>query len=198
LSARSVQSFSLRTKLLVFAAALVLVPGAIYGAITVASSRAALTHVVGRQLVVEARNAADRLAITLRSELSRLESFAAQDVMREIRTGDFDKRISSFLASAKRGSPACVDLLVVDRDDRAVASSDPAWIGRSLRATLGDRGEGPSIEGPLATAAADAPVLRFTMTVPEPEAPRARLGRLVAHLDWEREMEVISRAEASA
>ncbi len=197
MSAPSVQSFSLRTKLLVFAAALVLVPGAIYGAITVASSRAALTHVVGRQLVAEARNAADRLATALRSELARLESVAAQDVMREIRTGDFDKRISSFLASAKRGSAACVDLVVVDLDDRAVASSDPAWIGKSLRATLGDGGEAPSIEGPLATAAAAAPVLRFTTTVPEPEAPRVRLGRLVAHLDWEREMEVISHTRAN-
>src|SRR6185503_20702143 len=81
LSARSVQFFSLRTKLLLFAATLVIVPGAIYGAVTLSASRAAITRVVGRQLVVEARAAADRLAMTLRSEQERLDSFAAQDVM---------------------------------------------------------------------------------------------------------------------
>ena len=91
----TLQTFSLRTKFLVFAAALVLVPGVIYGAITVASSRATISRLVGRQLVAEARNGADRLATALRSEQARLQSFAGQDVMREIRVGDFDKRISS-------------------------------------------------------------------------------------------------------
>src|SRR5262249_38088963 len=130
-SAGSIQVFSLRTKLLFFAAALVLIPGSIYGAITLSSSRAALAQVVGQQLVEEARSCADRLAMNLRSERERLSSFAAQDVMREIRIADFDKRISSFLASVKRGCPACVDLLVLDRSGRVVASSNPSWIGKA-------------------------------------------------------------------
>ena len=115
MSAETLQFFSLRTKLLVFASALVLVPGAIYGAITVATSRATIVRLVGRQLVAEARNGADRLATALRSEQARSQSFAGQDVMREIRVRDFDKRISSFLASVKRGCPACTDLLVARR-----------------------------------------------------------------------------------
>ena len=84
----SVQGYSLRTKLLIFATALVLIPGGIYGAISLSSSRTALAQVIGRQLVEEARNGADRLTTTLRSERERLESFAAQDVMREIRIAD--------------------------------------------------------------------------------------------------------------
>ena len=123
--------FSLRTKLLLFAAAIVLIPGGIYGAITLSSSRAALAQVVGRLLVEEAREGADRLATILRSERERLESFATQDVMREIRIEDFDKRISSFLASVKRGCPSCVDFLVLDRNGRVVASSNPSWIGET-------------------------------------------------------------------
>lgn len=43
----SVQFFSLRTKLLLFAAALVLIPGAIYGAITLSSSRPVLAQISG-------------------------------------------------------------------------------------------------------------------------------------------------------
>jgi signal transduction histidine kinase len=192
LSAGSVQFFSLRTKLLVFAAALVLVPGGIYGAITLAQSRAAIARVVGRELVEEARNAADRLATALRSEQARLESFAAQDVMREIRISDLDKRISSFLVSVKRGSPACLDLAVLDRDDRVVASSNPAWIGRVQDAALGD-GRTGAIEGPIRIPDEGPSILRFTVPVSDPEAPRSRLGRLVALLDWERATEIISR-----
>jgi signal transduction histidine kinase len=189
LSAVSLQVFSLRNKLLVFAAALVLIPGAIYAAITVSSSRAAMARVVGRQLVAEARNAADRFAATLRSEQARLESFAGQDVMRELRIGDFDKRISSLLASVKRGCPACIDLLAIDRDDRVVASSNPGLIGRTDVAPAG----APRIEGPHRPAAGERPVLRFTAIIPDPEAPEARLGRLVELVDWERETEVLGR-----
>ena len=54
-STESVQVLSLRTKLLFFVAALVLIPGGIYGAISLSSSRAALAQVVGRLLVEEAR-----------------------------------------------------------------------------------------------------------------------------------------------
>src|SRR5215510_406377 len=132
---KTAQGFSLRIKLLLFVTALVLIPGGIYGAISLSNSRAALAQVVGRLLVEEAREVADRLATTLRSERERLESFATQDIMREIRIADFDKRISSFLASVKRGCPACVDLLVLDRSGRVVASSNPSWI-RETEATM--------------------------------------------------------------
>lgn len=193
MSARSVQVFSLRTKLLLFAAALVLLPAGIYGLITVTSSRAALARVVGRQLVVEARNAADRLATTLRSERERLDSFALQDMMREIRVGDIDKRISSFLASARRGCPGCVDLLVLDRDGRVVASSNASLIGRSAHATLGDAGTTEAITGPLEAPEARRRVLQFSAPIPDPDAPQATLGRLVVLYDWARATEVISR-----
>ncbi|MGQ0656979.1 MAG: ATP-binding protein [Chromatiales bacterium] len=193
MSAGSIQVFSLRTKLLFFAAALVLIPGAIQGVITVSSSRAALAQVVGRQLVVEARNGADRLATTVRSERERLESFAAQDVMREIRVADLDKRISSFLVSVKRGCPACVDLLVVDRGGLVVASSNPALIGKTEDTTLGGRNAGETIEGPFRAAGAARTLIRFTVPVPEPDAHGAALGWLVALFDWGRGTDVIAR-----
>ncbi|MBI2962598.1 MAG: HAMP domain-containing protein [Deltaproteobacteria bacterium] len=193
MSARSLPSFSLRTKLLALAAGLVAVPGGIYGAITVAHSRATIARLVGRQLVAEARNGADRLSTALRSEQARLASFAGQDVMREVRTGDFDKRISSFLASVKRGCAACVDLLVLDREDRVVAASAPSWIGATVAAS---GGAAKPIEGPL-PGAAGSPILRLAAPVPDPEVPETRLGRLVALLDWERATEVIARVRSN-
>jgi two-component system, NtrC family, sensor histidine kinase HydH len=191
MSAESVQLSSLRTKLLLFAAALVLVPGGIYGAITLSSSRAALAHVVGRQLVEEARGGADRLATTLRARSEGLESFAAQDVMREIRIRDLDKRISAFLASVKRSCRACVELLVLDRRDQVVASSNPGSIGKAAQAIPGG-GSGGAIEGPFLAGAAGT-YLRFTVPVPDPDVHEAKLGRLVALFDWERETSVIAR-----
>ncbi|MGH7860294.1 MAG: cache domain-containing protein, partial [Candidatus Binatia bacterium] len=194
MSAGTLQLFSLRTKLLLFAAVLVLVPGGIYGWITVSQSRAALAHVVGRQLVAEARNVADRLATTLRSEQARFESFALQDVMREIRIGDLDKRIASFLSSAKRGCGACLDLAVLDGEDRVVASSNPVWIGSVGEPSIFGAGQERRIEGPMTPAREKPPVLRFTAPVADPDAPGSSLGRLVALLDWERATDVISRA----
>jgi signal transduction histidine kinase len=164
----------------VFATVLVLVPGAIYGTITVANSRSTVSRLVGRQLVAEARNGADRLASALRSEQAQLQSFASQDVMREIRVGDFDKRISSFLMSVKRGCPACVDLLVLDQRDHVVAASGAAWIGKRTEISDGAAG---TIEGPLAAGSTPS-ILRFVVTVPDPEAAQSTLAR--AENPWQR------------
>ncbi|HEX9640413.1 MAG TPA: histidine kinase dimerization/phospho-acceptor domain-containing protein, partial [Candidatus Krumholzibacteria bacterium] len=190
---RNARFFSLRTKLLFFVTAIVLIPGGIYGAITLSSSRAALAQVAGRLLVEEAREGADRLATILRSERERLESFATQDVMREIRIEDFDKRISSFLTSVKRGCPACVDLLVLDRNGRVVASSNPSWIGEAEATTPGGSSTGETVKGPFRVAGSAKTLIRFTVPVPDPDARQALLGRLVALFDWERGTDVLAR-----
>lgn len=197
MSAGSIPFFSLRTKLLFFAAALVLIPGGIYGAITLSSSRAALAQVVGRLLVEKAREVADRLTTTLRSERERLESFAAQDVMREIRIADLDKRISSFLASVKRGCPACVDLLVFDQGGQVVAASNPSWIGKAEDVTPGGADKGEMIEGPFRADGTVGALLRFTVPVPDPDTRGATLGRIVALLDWARGTDVVARVRAT-
>ncbi|MBI3247520.1 MAG: sensor histidine kinase [Deltaproteobacteria bacterium] len=196
---KSERFFSLRSKLLLFATAIVLLPGGLYGALALSSSRAALAQVVGRQLIEEARNSADRLATILRSERERLESFAMQDVMREIRIADLDKRISSFLASVKHGCPACVDLLVLDGSGRVVAASTPSWIGKTedaidaIDAMPGGLPEEQTIAGPFQAANADGMLIRLTVPVPDPDTHQASLGRLVALFHWERETDVIAR-----
>jgi signal transduction histidine kinase len=192
-----VRFFSLRTKLLLFATATVLIPGGIYGAMTLSSSRAALAQVVGRLLVEEAREGADRLASALRSERERLESFATQDVMREIRIEDFDKRISSFLASVKRGCPSCVDFLVLDHKGRVVASSNPSWIGETEATMPGGPSVGETVQGPFRATGSARALIRFTVPVPDPDARQVLLGRLVALFDWERSTDVLTRVRES-
>lgn len=193
LSMESLSVFSIRAKLLFFAAALIVIPSGIYGAVALSNSRAALAHVIGRQLIEEARNSADRLATVLRSERERLASFAMQDVMREIRIADFDKRISSFLASAKRGCPACLDLLVFDRNNHVVASSNPAWIGKSEDSLLGNLQREQAIEGPFQASHGADMLLRFMVSVPDPDVRQETLGRLVLLFDWQRGTHLVTR-----
>jgi len=59
-----------------------------------------------RQLAEEARNTADRVTALLDEKRAGLSTIARQDLMREVRIGDLDKRIANLLASAKKGDPA--------------------------------------------------------------------------------------------
>ena len=177
-------------------ASVVVIPGVIYGALAVANSRAALARASGLQLVGEARNAADGLATALRSEREALTSAAQQDVMREIRIGDLDKRISSFLGSLQGGCPSCLDLLVLDATDKVVAASTPMLIGRVLDPHLGTPA-GASIHGPLDDPDHRRPSLRLSVPIPDPEAPTKLLGRVIALLDWERVTEMTARTRAN-
>lgn len=190
-------AFSLRTKLALLAAGLVLVPAAVYGAISLSSSRAALTQVIGRQLVEEAHSGADRLAGVLRSEHERLRALAAQDVMREIRIADLDKRIAGLLVSVQRGCEACVGLAVLDTGGHVVAASHPGWLGKTADALPGGAGAGGVIEGPLRKPGEPVALLRFTVPVPDPDKRDASLGWLIALMDWDRELAVLAHERQS-
>ncbi len=121
---------SLRGKLLVFSTTLVVLPGLLYGLLAYDSGRSSLQSVIGRHLAREAGQTAERLAGVVDAELQALRSLARQDVMREIRVDDIDKRISSALAVLRGGNPIRLDYLVADRRGRVIASSDPSSIGR--------------------------------------------------------------------
>ncbi|MGQ0587471.1 MAG: hypothetical protein ACT4PK_09765, partial [Gammaproteobacteria bacterium] len=189
--------FSLRTKLALLAAVLVLVPAAIYGAISVSSSRDALTQVIGRQLFEKAGSGAERLAGLLRSDRDRLHALAAQDVMREIRIADLDKRIGGLLATVQRGCAGCTGLAVLDAGGRIVASTHPGWIGQAADALPGGAGAGGSIEGPLRRTGEPAALLRFTVAVPDPDHRETTLGWLVALMDWDTELGVLAQERRS-
>jgi two-component system sensor histidine kinase HydH len=174
---------------------LVLVPGAIFGAIAISDGRRALTEAVGRQLSEHARSAADSLSAAIDAHFADLRTFARQDLMREIRIRDLDKHISAFLASVKQGDESIVELRVIDLQGHVVAASDPSSIGEiaELDAGARPRTDSESLRGPLSTATAPGKVLELAVPIPDPDHGQGSVGRLIALYDWTRETEVASR-----
>jgi len=116
-----------------------------------------------------------------------------QDVMREIRIADFDKRISSLLVSVKRGCLSCLDLLVLDLNNQVVASSNPAWIGKTTEVIPGGADMKEVMKGPFWVASSSQPLLRFNIPVSDPDASQALLGHLIALYDWTQGTNIIAR-----
>ncbi len=177
---------TLRNKLFAFAALLVLVPGVFIGVMAERSGRESLQLVIGGRLAREAGHTAERISSLLRAERDTLWSFARQDVMREIRVGDIDKRVSQSLVTLRDGGTARLDYAVTDADRRVVASSDPALIG-----TLPAWGRHPpefsipgkEIGGLGSRYPRHTPFVMSTV-VPDPDTRQATLGHLIAVLDW--------------
>jgi two-component system sensor histidine kinase HydH len=191
-------SLSLRNKLLIFAAALVLVPGVLFGLIAEKSGRDSLQSVIGRQLAREAGHTADRLAAALRTERETLGNFARQDLMREIRVADIDKRISQALTTLRDGSPARVDYLVADQDRTIVASSSPdligplpAWVNSERTASRGE----VQLWGPISIPGRHGLELVMTTPIPDPDGSQPELGILVGLFDWTRLTKVIRNVQ---
>ncbi len=167
-----------------FALLIVLAPGTLFGWIAISNGRHALTETIGRQLAAEAHSGSDSLGATLNAELSDLRTFARQDLMREIRIGDLDKRISAFLAGLKNGDQSILELHVTDSAGRIVAASDPSSIGRTDLGSPGASTEPPgeSLRGPLDWGGGKA--LELAVPVPDPDRSGASFGRLTAVYDW--------------
>jgi two-component system sensor histidine kinase HydH len=178
-----ITALSLRSKLLLFAGTLVLVPGLVLALLAEQSSRASLERVIGRQLDREAGHTANRLSAVLRTEREALANFAQQDLMRDVRVADIDKRVSVALATLRSGSPPRLDYLVVDSIGEVVASSDPSAIGPAPAWARAGSPGGASLRGPLQLAGRAAPVLVMTTPIPDPDGG-GRLGTLVGLYDW--------------
>ncbi|MDJ0850057.1 MAG: ATP-binding protein [Myxococcota bacterium] len=181
-------ALSLRNKLLLFAALLVLVPGMLLILIAERSGRDSLERVIGRQLAREAGHTAERLSVLIRTEREALANFANQDLMREIRVADIDKRVSMALVTLRDGSPIRLDYLVVDVEERVVASTDPARLG-PLSAGLLEEWMAPAdpsrVLGPVRPPTGGGAQVVMTTPVPDPDVPHRSLGTLVGFFDWE-------------
>lgn len=178
---------SLRTKLLLFASLLVVVPGALFGALAISSGRRALSDAVGRQLAEESRGGADSLSRMLGRQFEEIGTAARQDLMREIRIGDLDKRISVFLLTMKRGQPSILELRVSDLGRRVVAATDPERVGATDASPPSEARSGPSLRGPFRIMPEGREVLELTVAIPDPDGSGRTIGRLTALYDWERE-----------
>ncbi len=180
-------AISLRLKLSIFAAALVIVPGLLFAIMVQQSGQASLQNLIGRQLAREAAHTRERLTAILRREKETLRSFAQQDLMREIRVADIDKRISAALMTLRDGNPVRVDYLVLDRTSQVVASSNPRLIGPRpewLDHSTGSRSGTLKFADPITAQSLGAPGVFLMTPVADPDARLEPIGVLVGVYDW--------------
>ncbi len=169
---QSVPRLSLRNKLLLFAFALVALPGVLLGSLATRNASAALEAQVGRALAREASHTADHLSSVLRAERETLESFARQDLMRDVRVGDVDKRVSMALTALRARRAFAPRYVVVDGSAHIVAASDAEAM----------EGSGPA----WTVAAGEQSSQRLVMrsAIADPDDPLRTLGTLIAAYDW--------------
>ena len=190
-----------------FAFALVALPGALLGALATRNASAALEAQAGSALAREADHTAEYLSSVLRGERQTLSSFARQDLMRDVRVADVDKRVSMALATlrardadahpgdadahpgavdARLGDEGAHEYFVLDDEQRVVAASQPAAIGSlpswatKLRGTAG----ADTILGPFGAPIFDAPRVLMSSAIPDPDDPSRSLGTLVGAFHW--------------
>jgi len=185
---QSVTRLSLRNKLLLFAFALVALPGVLLGWLAVRDASTALEAQVGRALAREASHTANHLSSVLRGERQTLDAFARQDVMRDIRVGDVDKRVSMALAALSTRSEHAPEYFVVVAAEHTVAASAAEAIGDEAlpsftRAFL-ELGAGERIAGPLTAPYFSQPQLAISTPIPDPDDPSRELGTLYGLYDW--------------
>jgi signal transduction histidine kinase len=178
---------SLRTKLLVFALALVTLPGIAFALFAFSGARAALEREVGIQLHQTAERGADALAAALARAQSDARSWASQDIMRELVVGDVDKRVSKFLRTLADGAGPYVEVLCADGGGTVVAASRGDWIGRNVNSwaalrSLSDASE--ALVGPMGSADFGREIVEVAVPIRHPDQPGDRIGHLLLIYDW--------------
>ena len=158
-----------------------LLPGIVLIAIAERSGSDSLERAIGRELARESEHTAERLSSVLRTERQTLASFARQDLMREIRVADIDKRISQALVTLRDGSPLRTGYWVVDRTGQVVAASEPARLGTPPAWAARLLPEPGAVAHHLAGAR-----LLMAAAIADPDDAGRVLGTLVTVLDWGR------------
>lgn len=186
----------LRNKLALFAALLVLGPGLLLAVIAERGATRALERATLLQLTREAQHTADRLAATLRAERDMLQGFARQDLMRDLRVGDIDKRVSTALVTLRDADATRIAYWVVDTNGRVVAATEPARVGAlDVEHAHAAGRPGTRLSGPLPERAGVPERVVIATPVPDPDAAERVLGTLVGELAWQRVIAVTRRVQ---
>jgi signal transduction histidine kinase len=178
---------SLRAKLLLFALALVTVPGGVFALIAFSGARAALEREIGIQLQQTAERGADAVAAALARAQSDARSWANQDIMRDLLVGDVDKRVSKFLRTVTQNEGLYLDVLCADGHGSVVAASSGAWIGRSVEGwnvMISLRAGAETAVGPVAMSDFGRDVLQIGVPIANPDPPSGHIGNLILIYDW--------------
>ena len=190
---------SLRAKLLLFSLILVVVPGVVFAVIAIASARRALEDAVGRQLAEVAHDTAAEVSELLARERQNVDAWARQDLMREVLSGDPDKRISRFLGSLRESDAGYHQLVCTDASGRVVAASNPVLVGDRYadrdwyRVAATGRN---FLAGPVALDDADR-AIEIAAPIRDPDTPDRVIGTLLGLYDWRRGVTLAERIRQS-
>ena len=187
---------SLRVKLILLSAFLVVACGIAFALLTFSEVRRSIEVLAGRHLAETAREVADVLTSEIRGERENTRNWAANELMREVVIGDLDKHISRFLSSIEaRGAPY-VALVAASSDGRVVAASAPELVGeRGASQPWFDaiRQTDEAVLGPTTWNNSEKPVLQFVAAIRDPEHVETRIGVLLLVYDWDRSRVVSDR-----
>jgi two-component system, NtrC family, sensor histidine kinase HydH len=176
---------SLRTRLLLFAVALIALPSGIFTLVAFASVRSTIEREVAIQLHQTAEQGASALGAALERAVDDARSYAAQDLMRDLVVGDLDKRVSRLLRTIVEQKPAYVAVFCLDPSGRVVATSRGDLLGRADPARAAPLGEATeSLVGPLDDPELGRTVLEIGVPIQSPDPPHARIGSLIVAYDW--------------
>jgi signal transduction histidine kinase len=124
-------SVTIRKAVLLSFFALVLGSIALVGALSFFQFRQALQSEIAHNLQFGASAVLQRIDAFFFERLENIRVWRHLEVMQDIRVEDVDKRLSRFLSDLRVGHGAVYQaLLCTDNNDRVVAASDSAWIGK--------------------------------------------------------------------
>ncbi len=174
---------SIRGKLLLYAAVILILPTLIYGLLVYRSARDVLEPTIREQLADEALRVESALREFLIGHAQHVRGWAHIDIMREIVVHDVDKTISQFLEAA-RADYGYLDLMVFDGKGLCRASSNPAQLGKTFVEIAPHSVSSSGDEGRIAYSPDHAAFyMKFVAPVPDPDRDGYYLGTLIALLD---------------
>jgi hypothetical protein len=185
---------SLRVRLLLFAVALVTLPGLIFALVAFNGTRDALQQEVGIQLQQTAERVADVVASAVAKALADARAWASQEVMRDLVVGDLDKRVSRFLQIVTRNQGAYLDAVSLDAEGRVVAASSGAWMNE--RRSVAELADG-AVSGPLYEPVLEQTVLEISVAIANPDAAGQSLGWLTLFYDWDAVAALVDETRSS-
>jgi len=164
--------------------------------------RRSLELEIGRNLQAIAAAAQGRVDAFFFERLEDVRDWRRLEVMQDIRVGDVDKRLARFLSELQAGHGAVYrSLYCTDVNDRIVAASDAALIGRR-------RAPGPEWLREARPGLAPVSIERLQPDALPPDGPLVvrvaipdefganRLGYLYAVLEWSEVLDFLDRAAA--
>jgi hypothetical protein len=176
---------SIRTKLLVYAAAVLLIPTLIYGTLAYTTARASLEPRLHGQLTDDTALIKIAVQDLLAGQLQNVITWADLDVVQGFTSDDAADQVSGFLESVSSDYGVFLDVLIVDSRGICRASSWAEQVGHAYP-ELRDgffAADGSPLPAVSYSKQHDAFYVGLAARIPDHHAPRETIGTLIAMLD---------------